>query len=105
MSEMILNLIIAALAIYGLTCFIRWIWAWVIKRDDNEKILVVPLYDSNLEYSLREAVALVKVTAIKKIAAIDCGLSDESRQIALMFANGEPLVEIINSNDIIENIF
>ncbi|MBQ5885177.1 MAG: hypothetical protein IIW79_02070 [Clostridia bacterium] len=105
MSEMILNIIIVALAICGSTCIIRWIWSWAIKRENNQNILVVPLYDNNLEFSLRDAVALAKAAAIEKVAAIDCGLSDESKQIALMFANGEPLVKIVDSNDVIKNVF
>ena len=105
MSEMILNIIIASLAIYGLTCLIRWIWALVIKKANNKSVLVVPLYDDNLEFSLRDAVSLSKATSIEKIAAVDCGLSDESRRMALMFANGEPLVKIIGQNDIVEKLF
>ena len=105
MSEMILNIIIAALAIYGLTCLIRCIWTWVIKKENNKNILVVPLYDDNLEFSLRGAVALSKVTSIEKIVAVNCGLSDESKRIALMFANGEPLVKIVELNDIVKKLF
>ncbi len=104
MLEMVFNIIIAALAVYGLTCLIRCLWLWVIKKEKTDNILIVPLNDDNLEFSLREAVALSKVISIKKIAAVDCDLSSESRQMALMFANSEPLVKIVDSDDKIYNI-
>ena len=105
MSEMIINIIIVALAVYGLTCIIRWIWSRVIKKGFSQNILVVPLYDDNLEFSLRDAVTLAKTAEIESVAAIDCGLSAESKQMALIFANSEPLVKIIDSSEVVKNIF
>lgn len=105
MSEMIINIIIVALAVYGLTCIIRWIWSRAIKKGISQNILVVPLYDDNLEFSLRDAVTLAKTAEIESVAAIDCGLSAESKQMALIFANSEPLVKIIDSSEVVKNIF
>lgn len=105
MAEMTMYVITVALAVYGLSCFIRFIWSLIVRANrSSENVLLVPLRDENAEFSLRHAVALAKGNGIDRIAAVDCGLNDENRKIALMFANGEPTVSVFDSNEAVSKI-
>lgn len=105
MAEMTMYVITVTLAVYGLSCLIRFIWSLIVRMNrSSENVLLVPLHDENAEFSLRHAVALAKGNGIDRIAAIDCGMNDENRTVALMFANGEPTVSVFDRDEIVQKI-
>ncbi len=105
MAEIVLFAITVMLAVYGLACLVRFLWSLFIRSNrDYKNSLLVPLYDDTAEFSLRYAVELARVSGIKGIVAVDCGLNDEIRTVVRMFANEEPSIKIVTKWDNISKI-
>ncbi len=105
MGEMILYVVTVSLAIYGLSDIIQHMWSWLIKSNGRRNgVLLVALENGKAEFTIRNGTRLAKIYGVERIAAVDCGLDDETKTIAKMLANGEPMVEIYDENDRISKI-
>ncbi len=105
MAEIILFGVTVLLAVYGLSCLIRFMWSLIIGKNHIENsLLFVPIKNGTAEMDLRHGIEIAETCGIDRVIAVECDIDGETKRIAETVANSKPFVEICNINDRLSQI-
>ncbi len=105
MAEIIMFAVTVLLAVYGLSCLIRYIWSLAIGKNHAENsLLLISVKNETAEMDLRRGIDIAELCGIERVIAVECDNGGETKRIAETVASEKPLIEICSINDRLSKI-